>query len=106
MIKVALATFALTYMLRNLDGPWSIFLRLKYALGYEFEMVHINNDEVMIEHVPDRFIPQLFSCHWCLGTWIALMMLICNVYIPVIVAWFAIVGIVGVLYEVVRSWQE
>lgn len=72
LILNALAVFTITFFLKDMDGPFDIFLMIRVWLKavnkYDFEDGHI-----LYQWSDDGFFGGLFSCHWCLSTWISLL---------------------------------
>lgn len=61
LIVYALATWRLTTLLMDEDGPFDILKKLREFLG-------VNNEE------SEGFFYKLFNCHWCLSMWTAAAM--------------------------------
>lgn len=66
---IALATWRLTRMLVDDDGPWHIFTRLRESVGIE------HDDDGFHSKVPDTSIAQLFDCPFCMSVWTAALCL-------------------------------
>lgn len=47
------------------EGPFKIFKNIRILVGIE----HDENGAVFM--VPDRFLPKLFSCVWCVSVWVS-----------------------------------
>lgn len=69
----ALATWRIANMLVAEDGPSHVFYRLRYRLG-----VRCIDSKCYERYAdpPDRFLPSLFLCIWCMSVWIAGMWLL------------------------------
>lgn len=61
---MVLATWRVASLLTAEDGPWHIFKRLREFTGI------VHHDDGSIAHVPDRKIPRLFECLWCMSIWV------------------------------------
>ena len=64
---VGLATFAITFILVNVDGPFDIFLRFRKLFGVKYIPVLDDNGNV-VEYIEetDSFLAKLVTCFWCL----------------------------------------
>lgn len=76
-----LATWRISSLLVNEDGPWFIFERLRTWSGIYWHTpmpYHIQSDRSpslyldAVKIVPDRFWPQLLSCVWCCSIWVGI----------------------------------
>lgn len=76
LILLALATWRITSLLKDEEGPFDIFVKLRKYFGV------IDTDEVVFDEygnttieplriIDDTFIAKLFECHWCLSVWAA-----------------------------------
>lgn len=74
-----LATWRISSLLVNEDGPWFIFERLRTWSGIYYHTLsknyHVDPDEY-IKVVPDKFLPQLLSCVWCCSIWAGIVFVI------------------------------
>lgn len=98
LLKLSFAVFGIVYLIRYTDGPINIFLRFRQLMGiwqYEVE----KSDEI-IEEIGEGFLAKLFSCFWCLITWVSLFLILIFYGIDIL-AWFACIGISGFIYEIV-----
>lgn len=77
LLVTGLATFGLTYLLCYTDGPKDIFKSIRKLAGIEYFL--IDGEEVY--KPPTKFFAKLFACHWCLGTWVSIIMSIAYVII-------------------------
>lgn len=78
LLIFSLATWRISSLLVNEDGPWFIFERLRTKSGIYWHVpwpYHVESqehsdplDEIRI--VPDRFWPQILSCIWCCSIWV------------------------------------
>jgi len=102
-----LCVFGVTYLLRELDGPFDILKRIRMLAGLKYVPV-LGEDEAVIdeiEEIPDTKLGKFFSCFWCLSTWIAFLICALFVYLTKqsIFIWFCYsfgcVGGAGILYE-------
>ena len=80
-IVAIMATWRLSAMLSYESGPFNVFEWIRELIG----IVHDDFGEKII--VPDRFLPELFDCVWCLSLWIGAFMGISLYFYPVLV-WF------------------
>jgi hypothetical protein len=63
MGAIGLATWRLSSLVVNEEGPWGIFLRLRCRLG-------ISHEDGIPCAWPDG-LAALFSCLWCMSVWMA-----------------------------------
>ena len=70
LIITGLATFGITYLLVYTDGPKDIIKSLRMRAGIKYIYLE-NGEEVYIP--PTTFFGKLLICHWCIGTWIAIL---------------------------------
>jgi len=85
VVTVGLATFAVPFLFRYVDGPFAIFNSLRQLIGTE------------------GFFAKLFGCFWCLGFWIGCIMLLIYTVLPQFVYVFAVLGIIGFMHEEIAS---
>jgi len=61
-----LATWRITSLFVNEDGPWFMFRKLR-------ELAGISHDEFgRPSTFPERLLPGLLSCVWCCSIWVGL----------------------------------
>jgi len=85
LLIVGFAAFAVTYLLRYVNGPFNLFYILR-----EFIDIYV-------------FLSQLFSCFWCLGFWVGCLTLVIYVFVPQLVYVFCVLGILGLAHEVIAE---
>lgn len=78
---LTLATWRISSMLVNEEGPWSIFRKLREKVG-------ISEDGPIVT-VPDGMLPGVLSCVWCCSVWVAAFWLVLWVLIPTIATYLA-----------------
>lgn len=61
---IGLAAWRLTALLSYERGPWDIFLRVRERMGFQ----HDETGQPVVW--PDRNLPRLVACPWCLGVWV------------------------------------
>lgn len=66
-VLYALATWRVSSLLVTERGPFDMLVWVRERMG----IVHNQEKEPVI--YPDRFLPQLFSCVWCVSVWVALL---------------------------------
>ncbi len=67
IVLMILATWRISSLIANEDGPRYIFAWFRGQLGIEEEL---NDKGIIVRVVPDRFAPQMISCVWCISMWI------------------------------------
>ncbi len=83
MVALFIQGLALARLLKLLteeEGPWSIFEKIRAAVGID---KHGNFDE-------NKMLAKLFDCYWCLGVWVGLAVFIVYKFVPSIVYILAI----------------
>jgi len=80
-----LATWRIASLFVREDGPFFIFRRIRSWAG----MIHDENGEVVI--IPDNFLAQLLSCVWCTSIWMAVFMVLFDLFFPLIAIKFALI---------------
>jgi hypothetical protein len=68
LIILALATWRLTSLLVNEDGPFKMFYRLREWAG----VIHNGNGDVI--GCENSLFAGLLSCFWCTSVWIAIIL--------------------------------
>ena len=108
-----IAGFALTYIIKFTSGPADIFMRWRRYIGIEgVELVTTSIDPLeqelqVVDLEPGSFTGKLFSCYWCLTTWICLLLVVGYILVDNSLLlyglhiWFAAVGVSGYLLELV-----
>lgn len=75
LLKVALVTFSIAYMVRYTFGPFGVFLKLRKLVGIPYVDVYKDDDTIIdsIEQdIPHKHhLAMLLGCIWCLSVWIA-----------------------------------
>jgi hypothetical protein len=73
-LVIALATYRLSVMLVEEDGPGLLFHKLRKATGVYY-------DEHS-EQTADNVVGQIFSCVWCMSVWVAGVITLLHLYGP------------------------
>jgi len=77
ILVIGLATFGLTYLICYTDGPKDIFKKVRILAGVHYSFI---GDEEVYDP-PTKFFAKLLVCHWCTGTWIAILLSLTYVYL-------------------------
>lgn len=64
-LMCGMGVFVLLILLKDMEGPFHIFKRLRQLLGFQY------NQSGQLESADDNFFVNLWMCHWCLGTWLS-----------------------------------
>jgi hypothetical protein len=78
IVVVGLATFGLTYLICYTDGPKDLFKKIRILAGIEYLLLE---DGEEVYNPPTKFFAKLLACHWCTGTWLAILLSITYVYL-------------------------
>lgn len=65
LLVLSLATWRLSSLLVNEDGPWAVFVRLRYLAGVRY------NGETLQMEAP-TMLAGVFACIWCMSVWVGL----------------------------------
>ncbi len=65
---IGFAGWRVASLLTNETGPWKVFQNLRSVLGFT------HGDDGSVTSWPDGFLPELFSCIWCMSLWAAASM--------------------------------
>jgi hypothetical protein len=113
-VILVFCVFGITYLLRELDGPFDVLKKIRMLAGLKYVPVLGEDGEFgeEIEEIPDTKWGKFFSCFWCLSTWVSFVL--CGIFIFVnkmsIFDWiyysFGCVGAAGLLYEWRRSLKD
>ncbi len=82
-LLIGLAAWRVAALLSYEKGPFDVFLKLRNVLGFT------HGDDGSVTAWPDRFLPNLFSCVWCLGGYSAVAMWGMWQIVPEVVVIFA-----------------
>lgn len=99
ILVLGLSGFTLTFMLFELDGPGDIFKNIRAKIG----IIERKSDGVRIIEKPS-FMTSLFSCFWCLTTWVCLFLAIFTTimsdlsWYAGIYLWLASICISGIIF--------
>lgn len=108
ILMLGLAVSSSAYIIRHTSGPFDVFTKLREHLGFaEYDITDAEGNVVGTgEYVPERFMPKLVDCMWCLSTWLAVIFMILHEYLPFFVQWFAIVAVSCTLLTYVKSHED
>jgi hypothetical protein len=93
LLLIGLATWRLTSLLADEEGPWNIFGKLRKLLGVEPE--------------GQNFFSKMFNCHFCLSMWSAIA--VCLFYFltsPVVVLPLAASAISIMIYTFAEPYMS
>jgi len=71
---LGLATWRLTSMIVNEDGPWYIFERFRHLIGIRYNELNIK--------VSTNVVAEGLSCVWCSSIWVASLVLLSYALAP------------------------
>jgi hypothetical protein len=72
-----LATWRISSLLVNEAGPFDIFVKIREVFGIK------HKDKIPYEY-PETFFTQLLSCVWCVSIWVAMVVTLLWLSIPVV----------------------
>ena len=78
-----LATWRISSLLADEDGPLDIFLKFREKLG---EYQELDSEGDVIDVMPDRFVPQMFGCVWCISIWVGAVFFLLPPYLAQMIA--------------------
>jgi hypothetical protein len=97
-ILLALATWRLSSLFCQEDGPLGIFRKIRDKVG----IVHDCNGD--IEIVPNKFLCELLSCVWCFGVWVSGAMLVLYIFLPTFAIYFSLWLSFSTITIMVNEW--
>jgi len=101
VLVLSLAVFAITYLLRYMEGPFDVFLRFRMACGIVYKPI-LDNDGLevdIIEEVVTRQFPmiaRLVYCYWCLTTWVSFIVFLVYTATSGVIMWFPVLWLAGI----------
>ena len=84
ILLLSLATWRLTSLLNQEDGPFKMFRKIREMTG----ITHYKDGKIC--EIPDKFLCELLSCHWCLSIWVSAAMVFAYIFLPQITIYFAL----------------
>lgn len=81
---LALATWRISNLLVNEDGPGDIFTRLRALVGVRY-------DDVTFQPSASNDVAEAFTCIWCMSVWVGLILMIAWSLWPQPALWIATV---------------
>lgn len=92
LVVLSLATWRISSLLVREDGPWSILRRIRRHFragefgGVTFDPSGMDAAEAMYFqanlHIPQGVIGGILSCVWCCSVWVATLLVIATVLLP------------------------
>lgn len=79
---LTLATWRISSLLVNEDGPWDMFTRLRVFAGVRY-------DGETFQQTASNVVAGAFMCIWCMSIWIGLILLIAWSLWPQPTLWIA-----------------
>jgi hypothetical protein len=87
----------------EIAGPWRLFVHIRHILKVSSEQFNDQTGE-WVEVAGDGFFADLFSCFWCLATWISAIVCILTAitfnqpwyFCPY--EWLANIAVAGIVY--------
>lgn len=68
---LALATWRISSLLKDEDGPYEIFSRFRQAIGLtEHYQINANGEQERVLLSNGSFFADVVQCFWCLSIWI------------------------------------
>lgn len=71
LVIIGLSTFGLTYLLVFTDGPKDIIKNFRRFTGIHYYELPTGEE---VYDPPTKFFGKLLVCHWCTGTWTAVIL--------------------------------
>lgn len=90
-VIIALATWRISSMLVDEDGPFDVFGRIRRSVGIK---THLEETEVpkqwkVVKDTPDNFFAEVLSCMWCCSLYVGAFWALLLFLLPPSL-WFAI----------------
>lgn len=83
-IVFSLATWRVSSLFVNEDGPWFIFDKLRESVGIQRLTTAYQG-----YFVPKKFFPQLLSCVWCFSMYAGAGWVLFFFFLPTVAQWIA-----------------
>lgn len=97
-VLLALATWRISSLLVNEDGPWSMFARLRALVGVR------HDDE--FQPMASNMVGRAFLCIWCMSVWVGLALSLLSWFWPDVAAWIVLPLALSAAAIVVSKWLE
>jgi hypothetical protein len=97
-LLIGLATWNLSSLLVQENGPFAIFSRLRHALG-----VRYTPDQIVYAANP---IAELFTCVWCMSRWIALLLVLLVLLLPNVMMWALMILAASTVAILIDGWTR
>ena len=95
LFVAGLATWRLSHLLVEEDGPWDLLYKLRSATGIEYDLAEDNG--VVVSYHPSW---NPLHCVWCTSLWVAPVMYVAWFVVPAIPSIIALSGIACI----VEAW--
>jgi hypothetical protein len=93
---MVLATWRLASLFVSEDGLFNVFRRIRSLTGVS------HHDDGTVAQIPDKTLPKLFTCLWCMSLWTAVVVYVLWIYAPFLV-WILGLSTGGIIVERVRG---
>jgi hypothetical protein len=97
-LLLAFATWRISSLLVNEDGPRSMFARLRALVGVR------HDDE--FQPVAGNVVAGAFLCLWCMSVWVGLALALLSWFAPDVAAWIVLPMALSAGAIVISKWAE
>lgn len=97
-LLLAFATWRISSLLVNEDGPYAMFARLRALVGVR------HNDE--FQPVAGNVVAGAFMCVWCMSVWVGLALSLLSWFAPDVAAWIVLPMALSAAAIVIGKWVE
>ena len=96
----SLAAFAITYLIVYFDGPFDVLWRFRKLCGvHRTPVLGTDGQRVgIIEEATDK-LSKMILCHWCVTTWVSLVVTTISIGRFDVLWWFASLAVSGLLHD-------
>lgn len=82
-LVLALATWRISSLLVNEDGPAQMFTRLRALVGVRY------NGETF-QREASNIVAEAFTCIWCMSVWVGLALTVAYWFLPATTVWLCL----------------
>lgn len=96
----SLAAFAITYLMVYFNGPFDVLWRFRKLCGVRrIPILGTDGKPVGIIEEATGKLSELVLCHWCMTTWVSLIVTTISIRGFDVLWWFACLAVSGLLHD-------